>query len=90
MTVRTLVVREDEKGLYVSYKDMDQRITIRPGTITDADKIGLYSKGEKIKVHHWNKMMGYLMVRKHGGYLAQCVWQGPRYDNQSRKWVYDK
>ena len=89
MTIRTLVVREDEEGLYVRFKHFEEHLIIRPGTITDRDKIGLYEKGSKVKVRHWNKQMGYFMVEKPGGHSATCMWQGPRYDNQSFKWIYD-
>jgi hypothetical protein len=90
MTIRKLTIREDEHGLFIRYKDWNDHLILRIGTITEASKRGFYSKGDKVKVRHWNKPMGYFLVEQPGGHGATCMWQGPRYDNQIHKWVYDK
>lgn len=89
MNSRKLTVREDEKGIFVRFQHFAAVLIVRPGLITcpTFPHNGPYKKGEKVTVKLWNIGMGYFLLYQPNTGRGSSIWQGPRYDNQTHKWV---
>ena len=88
-TIRKLTVKLDRDGKpFVKYKHFDNHFIVRPGVPDCFGGDGAeFKKGDKVHVSIWNQNMGYFMIKLVGNPGDKCIWQGPRYDLDSREWV---
>lgn len=93
MITRKVTVKLDRGGKpFVKFKHFEERLIIQPGVAEcwGGRDIPQFKEGDKVLVSHWNKPMGFFMVKKAGDTGTHEIWQGPRYNNQLNEWVYDK